>query len=109
MAFLIELSSTEDTPRAYRSEDNLMSVHIELSRADVTCLANRLPLGSNLRYTLLNSDTIPTSVGPPIGDSSPFDCDEGEARALLRIAVDYCPEAVKNIQYAMRMAGVRLS
>lgn len=78
-----------------------MSVHIELSKADVTCLANRLPLGSELRYELLNSGMIPTT-----GGANPIDCDEGEARALLRIAVEYCPEAVEKIQYGLRLSGV---
>ena len=76
-------------------------IHLELSRADVNCLANHLPLGSDLRYALLNSDLIPSS--------NPIDCDEGEARALLRIAIEHCSEAVEKIQYGMRVAGVRLS
>ena len=85
-----------------------MSVHIELSRADVTCLGKRLPLDSDLRYKLLVSDMNPSS-GLPAGNSRPIDCDEGEARALLRIAVEHCPEAVEKIQYGMNVAGVRHS
>ena len=80
-------------------------IHLELSRADVTCLANHLPVGSDLRYALLNSDLIPSSVR--LGDSNPIDCKEAEARALLRVAVEHCPEAVEKIQYGMNVAGVR--
>ena len=61
-----------------------MSLHIEITRADITCLANRLRLDSDLRYKLLVSDIIPNS-GLPARDSKQIDCDEGEARALLRI------------------------
>ena len=82
-----------------------MNVHIELSRADVTCLASHLPLGSDLRYALLNSDLIPSSVG--LGDSNPIDCSEGEVHALLHIATEHCPEAVEKIRYGMNVAGVR--
>ena len=84
-----------------------MIIHIELFRVQVTCLANYLPLGSDLRYALLNADLIPSSAG--LGDSIPIECNEGEARALLRIAFEHCPDAVEKIQYGMNVAGVRYS
>lgn len=86
-----------------------MSIHIELSRADVDCLVDHLPLGSDLRDKLGNSGTIPSSVGLPIGDSNPIDCSEGEARELLRIASDHCSEVVQKIQVGMRLSGVIFS
>ena len=75
----------------------LMDIHIELSRAEVEILRSHLPDGSDLSRRLDHSE------------SNVIACSEGESRALLRIAVEYCPEAVKNIQYAMRVAGVRFS
>ena len=87
----------------------MRSVYIELSLADVNCLANNLPVDSALRYALLNSSTIPSSIGQTIKHANPIDCEEGEARALLRIAVEYCHDAVEKIQYGMNVAGVRHS
>ena len=85
-----------------------MSIHVELSLADVNCLVSHLPVGSDLRYILLNSVTI-LSSGLPVGHSNPSDCNEGVARALLRIAIEHCSEAVEKIQYGMNVAGVRHS
>ena len=74
-----------------------MDVNISLSQAEVECLRRYLPDGSDLRQRLDHSE------------SKVIVCNEGEARALLHIAVEHCPEAVKNIQYAMSVAGVRFS
>ena len=74
-----------------------MDINIALSPAEVDILRLYLPDGSDLRQRLDHSE------------SNVIVCNEGEARALLHIAVEHCPEAVKNIQYAMSVAGVRFS
>ena len=86
-----------------------MTILIELSRADIECLRSHLPLGkSALRNTLDHSDLI--SMVPnerPLKFTHAIGCNENEARALLRIATEYCSEAVTKIQHAMREARVR--
>ena len=74
-----------------------MDINIALSKAEVECLRPYLPDGSDLSQRLDPSE------------SNVIACSEGEARALLHIAAEHCPEAVKNIQYAMSVAGVRYS
>jgi hypothetical protein len=87
-----------------------MSILIEVSQAEVDCLLDHLPADSDLSETLRHSGTIPSSVGLPFGDNTNLiECDEGEARALLRIVTDHCPEAIRKIQYGMGVAGVRYS
>ena len=72
-------------------------IHLELFRADVTCLANHLPVGSDLRYKLVSS-------GQSFGDSKHFEFSIDEAPQLLRIAREHCPEAVVKI-----LKGIALS
>ena len=42
----------------------------------------------------------------PVEFSNAFECSEGDARALLRITREYCPEAVQKIKNGLRLAGV---
>ena len=88
--------------------NHLMNILIELSRANIECLLSHLPLVSDLRQILSKSDATVFSNIRPTG-SNPVVCDEGEARALLRIALEHCPEAVEKIQYGMNVAGVGYS
>lgn len=82
-------------------------IRIELSQADVDCLLRHLPLGTplrrNLAYSYLSS-TFPNKR--PVEFSNAIECSEGDARALLRIASEYCPEAIQKIQNGLRLAGV---
>ena len=83
-----------------------MDIHLDLSKADAECLLAHLPVGSGLRERLRQSDTIPSSVGLPLGESNPFVCSEGDARALLRIASEYCSGAFPKIKEGMKLGGV---
>ena len=81
-----------------------MGIQIKLSLADVMCLISNLSTGSALLYTLINA--IPSYVGLPLNHSAPIDCDVGEARGLLRIANESCPEVVPKIEHGLRLSGV---
>jgi hypothetical protein len=81
-----------------------MAVYIKLLRADVDCLLDNLPPESSVRPKLANSDTVAGLVGLPMGPSNPFECDEPEARELLKAAKKYCPTAVREIKKGIKLA-----
>ena len=85
-----------------------MNIHIALSHAEVECFRGHLPAGTDLSRkfdeSALNYLHSPEQHS---GYSNIIECDEGEARALLRIAIEYCFDAVEKIRYGMRVAGVR--
>ena len=85
-----------------------MDIHIALSQAEVECLRRHLPDGTDLSQKLDHSElTYMHPTERPGGLSNAIECNEGEARALLRIAAEHCPEAVQRIQYGISVAGVR--
>ena len=82
-----------------------MDINIALSHAEVECLRRYLPEGSDLNEKIDHSEL--TYIHPterPRGHYNVIVCSECEARAFLHIAAEHCPEAVKNIQYAMSVA-----
>ena len=83
--------------------DILMNIHIELSQDEVDCFLRYVPIGAPLRqklsYSYFHSEL-------PVEFSNTFECSEGDARALLRIALEYCPEAVQKIKNGLRLAGI---
>ena len=84
-----------------------MSILIELSRAAIECLLDQLPQGSDLRQKLSNAETTVFSNIRAIGPSNPSVCTEDEAIELLRLAKAHCPNAVEEIQRAMKLCGVK--
>ena len=84
-----------------------MDIHIELSQNDVDCLLRHLPLGTTLRQKLGYSNlTSGFPVERPVEFSNAIDCSEGDARALLSIAREYCPEAVEKIEDSLRLSSI---
>ena len=86
-----------------------MSILIELSRANIQCLLSHLPVVSDLRQILSKSDASVFSNIRPSGFSNPVVCSEAEARHLLRIATEGCPEAAQKIQDGIRLSGAESS
>ena len=83
-----------------------MDINIALTQADVECLRRHLPDGTALSEKLDQSElTYMHSTKRPAEIS--INCNEAEARALLRIAFEHCSEVIQKVQYAMRVAGVR--
>jgi hypothetical protein len=87
-----------------------MNIHVVLSQTEVECFRGHLPSGTALSRKF-DESTLNYLHSPESHDgySNIIECDEGEARALLRIAIEYCSDAVEKIQYGMRVAGVRFS
>jgi len=83
------------------------NIHIELSQDEVDCFLRHvsigLPLRQKLSYSYFHSG-FPNER--PVEFSNTFECSEGDARALLRIALEYCPEAVQKIKNGLRLAGI---
>ena len=76
-----------------------MHIHIELSQCDVDCFLRHLPYDTSLRETLTNSNLT-------FEFSNAFDCSEGDARALLCIAREYCPKVIIKIENGLRLSGI---
>lgn len=72
-----------------------MDIRIALAKADVECLRRHLPDGTALTEKLAQSElTYMHPTERPDGISNTFICNEGEARALLRIAFEHCSEVI---------------
>ena len=84
-----------------------MSVLFELSRADIQCLLDYLPKGSDLRRVLTKVDaTVFSNIQPP-DFSNPVVCSEIDARRLLRLAEENCPAAIKKIEKGIRLSSLK--
>lgn len=84
-----------------------MALLIELSRADIECLLDHLPQGSDLRQILGKSDSTVFTNIRAIGMPTPLVCSEVDARRFLRVARSHCPDAVEKIQEAINLSGLR--
>ena len=76
-----------------------MKIFLDITSYD--CLREHLPSESMLRSCL----------GAPVmffDNIRVFNCDEMQARELLVIARNHCPDAVRKINAAMLMAGLTL-
>jgi len=83
-----------------------MHIDIALSRAEVECLRSHLPDGTDLSRKLDRS--MLTYMHPAERpDELSIECDEGEARALLRVAAEQCSSAFQKILHNMNLARVR--
>ena len=83
-----------------------MSILIRLSRADVDCLFLHVPLGSDISLTLQQARTTVNPFGFSLGPPNPVSCSEDEARELLRVAREHCPEAVAEILLGITLCGL---
>jgi hypothetical protein len=83
-----------------------MDIHIELSRAHVDCILSHSPPGTPLRQKLGSNSTSGFTTKRPAEFFNAFDFREADARALLCIARECCPEAVQKIENGLRLAGI---
>ena len=84
-----------------------MGMLIPLTRAEVECLSSHLPVGSDLRQKLTNSQMTGSSNVRAVGFSNTLQCTIDEAHELLRIAEEHCyPDAIKEIQKSMNLCGL---
>ena len=84
-----------------------MSILIPLKRAEVECLLSHLPVGSDLRQKLTNSQMTGSSNVRTVGFSNTLQCTVDEAHELLRVAEEHCyPDAIREIQRSMNLYGL---
>lgn len=84
-----------------------MDIHIALSQAEVNYLLCHLRDESDLREKLAHSELTYMHPAERLFEfSNAFTCSEGDARALLGIASEYCPKSVQKIITALKLAGV---
>jgi|SRR5215471_19406789 len=80
-----------------------MDVRIKLSPEAYEFLLLQVPDGLTARKALEHAQLIRSRMNTqPLRYE--FDCDDDVAALLLRFARRYCPEAVTNIEFALRAA-----
>ena len=84
-----------------------MGILIPLNWAEVECLLSHLPVGSDLRQKITNSQMTESFNVRAVGFSNTLQCTIDEAQELLRIAEEHCyPDAIKEIQQSMNLCGL---
>jgi len=80
-----------------------MKILIKMSREHYDSLLARLTKESRLYSTLMSSMILHESEGIRPTDTIMTVCEDNEARALLQFAQQYCPEAVSQIEQAIKL------
>ena len=83
-----------------------MSVIIKLLPELRDALLSQIPPGVNSYQALMNADLILNRInGSPLEYS--VECDEDVARTLLVFAETHCREAVREIEFALRLVRAK--
>jgi len=81
-----------------------MKIFIKLASRDYEKLRSRIPSGAPVHEAIDRATRIDYSLDGVLFEGYNIPCDESDARMLLEIARQYCPEIVSEIQKAMRFA-----
>jgi hypothetical protein len=79
-----------------------VKITIEMSRQNYDSLLSRVTEGSRAYVTLMSSVVYRESESLLPTDTVMTVCEDNEARALLELAQDCCPEAVSAIEAAVK-------
>jgi len=81
-----------------------MKAFIKLSSREYEKLRRGIPDGSRAHETIQRATRIDYSLEGVLFEGYTIPCDDDDARVLLEIAREGCPEIVPKIQEAMRLA-----
>jgi hypothetical protein len=81
-----------------------MKIFIKLGSRDYEKLRSLIPSGSAAHQAIERATRIDYSLDGVLFEGYNIPCDECDARMLLEIATQCCPEIVSQIQQAMRLA-----
>ena len=81
-----------------------MEILIKLGSGEYHQLRSHIPDGSSAREAVERATRIDYSVGGVLFEGYTVLCDEDAARGLQEIAAHHCPEIVRKIQEAVRLA-----
>ena len=81
-----------------------MKIFIKLASRDYEILRSRIPRGAPAHEAIERATRIDYSLDGVLFEGYNIPCDESDARMLLEIAMQCCPEIVSEIQKAMRFA-----
>ena len=81
-----------------------MKIFIKLASRDYEKLRSRIPRGAPAHEAIQRATRIDYSLDGVLFEGYNIPCDERDARMLLEIARQCCPEIVSEIQKAMRFA-----
>ena len=84
-----------------------MNVPIELPQVEVDCILCHLPVGSDLRQKLADTEFTVSQDGRRNGLAVRCFCTAIEARELLRVAREHCPEAVVEVLKGITQTSVK--
>ena len=86
-----------------------MEIFIKLASQDYEKLRSRIPARSPAHEAIEKATRIDYSLGGVLFEGHSIPCDARQARMLLEIARQSCPEIVPKIEEAMRLAGCEQS
>jgi hypothetical protein len=86
-----------------------MEIFIKLASRDYEKLRSRIPDRSPAHEAIEKATWIDYSLDGVLFEGRSIPCDARQARTLLEIARQSCPEIVPKIQEAMRLAGFEQS
>jgi hypothetical protein len=81
-----------------------MEVKITLRPDSHQILLSRVPEDSTAHRALKNAQLILSYINKQPREYD-VDCDHQVAQSLLKYAAEHCPDAVKEIEFAIRVAG----
>ena len=81
-----------------------MKIFIKLASRDYKKLRSRIPSGAPVHEAIERATRIDYSLDGVLFEGYNIPCDERDARMLLEIARQCCPEIVSEIQKAKRFA-----
>lgn len=84
-----------------------MGIFIKVAAPHYDRLRSRIPVGSPVHEAIAKTTRIDHSLEGVVFKGYTIPCDENQARAILEIAKQCCPEIVPSIEEAIRLARSR--
>jgi len=82
-----------------------MDIFVKVARRDYERLRSQIPSDSPAREAIDKATPIDHSIEGVQFEGYNIPCDENQARILIEIAKQYCPEIIRDIERAIRLAG----
>jgi hypothetical protein len=82
-----------------------MDIFIKVARRDYERLRSQIPSDSPAREAIEKATPIDHSIEGVQFEGYNIPCDENQARILIEIAKQCCPEIIRDIETAIRLAA----